>query len=118
LNTVNSSPQQNKDLFAADFFNTLHRLRCDAKFSDYTLKTDGLSLPCHRLILAAASPYFEAMFTSGMEESSADFVELKDTSSEALESIEEYCDELSCMARRARLYTALCGAARSRAEPA
>ncbi|XP_066283327.1 kelch repeat and BTB domain-containing protein 8-like [Branchiostoma lanceolatum] len=36
---------------------------------DVVLEVEGRQLPCHRLVLSAASPYFRAMFTSGMAES-------------------------------------------------
>ncbi|XP_062843640.1 kelch-like protein 40a [Trichomycterus rosablanca] len=48
------------------------------KFVDCVLKIKDLEFPCHRLVLAASSPYFKAMFLSDMEESKKREVVLKD----------------------------------------
>ncbi len=39
----------------------------DSALTDVTLKAScGATFPCHRVLLAASSQYFRAMFTSGM----------------------------------------------------
>ncbi|XP_066268550.1 kelch-like protein 40a isoform X2 [Branchiostoma lanceolatum] len=55
---------------------------CDLKkaevLQDVVLEVEGRRFPCHRLVLSAASPYFRAMFTSGMMESRQKTVVLQD----------------------------------------
>ncbi|KAL7842834.1 hypothetical protein SRHO_G00245230 [Serrasalmus rhombeus] len=48
------------------------------KFVDCVLKISDQEFPCHRLVLAASSPYFKAMFLSDLEESKKREVVLKD----------------------------------------
>ncbi|KAG9278451.1 kelch-like protein 40a [Astyanax mexicanus] len=48
------------------------------KFVDCVLKIKDREFPCHRLVLAASSPYFKAMFLSDMEESKKREVVLQD----------------------------------------
>ncbi|VDN16099.1 unnamed protein product, partial [Dibothriocephalus latus] len=38
------------------------------KLTDVTLRVENVKIPCHRIVLTGASPYFRAMFTSGMKE--------------------------------------------------
>ncbi|XP_051555466.1 kelch-like protein 40a [Myxocyprinus asiaticus] len=48
------------------------------KFVDCILKIKDREFPCHRLVLAASSPYFKAMFLSDLEESKKQEIVLKD----------------------------------------
>ncbi|XP_026796734.3 kelch-like protein 40a [Pangasianodon hypophthalmus] len=48
------------------------------KFVDCVLKIKDQDFPCHKLVLAASSPYFKAMFLSNLEESKKREVVLKD----------------------------------------
>ena len=48
------------------------------KFVDCVLKIQDKEFPCHRLVLAASSPFFKAMFLSGLEESKKREIVLKD----------------------------------------
>ena len=50
-------------------FETMNHLRQQNKLCDVTLRAGSETFQCHKLVLAAASPYFKAMFcTSGMKE--------------------------------------------------
>ncbi|XP_053294670.1 kelch-like protein 40a [Pleuronectes platessa] len=48
------------------------------KFVDCVLKIQEKEFPCHRLVLAASSPFFKAMFLSDLEESKKREIVLKD----------------------------------------
>lgn len=48
------------------------------KFVDCVLKIQDQEFPCHRLVLAASSPFFKAMFLSELEESKKREIVLKD----------------------------------------
>jgi len=48
------------------------------KFVDCVLKVRDEEFPCHRLVLAASSPFFKAMFLSDCEESKKREIVLKD----------------------------------------
>lgn len=48
------------------------------KFVDCVLKVQDKEFPCHRLVLAASSPFFKAMFLSELEESKKREIVLRD----------------------------------------
>ena len=59
--------------------------------TDVTLVAGEISLPCHRLILAANSDYFSAMFTGGMLEQNMETVEIQGVEGGALRQLVDYC---------------------------
>ena len=56
------------------------QFRNESQFIDVRLKVGEDIFPAHRIVLAASSNYFYAMFTDGMKESSQEVIELKDES--------------------------------------
>ncbi len=54
---------------------------------DIQLQTEGKLIPAHRSVLAAASPFFEAMFTSEFKEKNDTVVILNDITPNALECV-------------------------------
>ncbi|KAI5093104.1 kelch-like protein 40a [Silurus meridionalis] len=65
------------------------------KFVDCILKIKDQDFPCHKLVLAASSPYFKAMFLSDLEESKKREVVLKDVEPDIMGMILRYiytCD--------------------------
>lgn len=55
----------------------------DQRFTDMLIVVDGVQFRVHKLILAAQSPFFEAMFyNQSMVESTTDSVQLKETDAE------------------------------------
>ena len=58
----------------------MSELRDSQTLVDVSLKVGGKSFKAHRVVLAASSEYFCAMFTDGMRESCAAEIELKDSS--------------------------------------
>ena len=56
------------------------QFRDEGQFIDVRLKVREEFFPAHRIVLAANSDYFHAMFTDGMKESNQEVIELKDES--------------------------------------
>jgi len=74
--------------------NILKRVQANAKngvLTDVTLVCADVEIQAHKIILAAASDYFAAMFTGGMIESETDRVPIHGLDPEALHLIVEYC---------------------------
>jgi len=59
--------------------------------SDVSLVAGEQTFPCHRLLLAAASDYFAAMFTSGLVEQHQDTITIQGVEPSALCTLLEYC---------------------------
>jgi len=68
---------------AADLATTLN----DSSFSDITIKTKGQQFKAHRIILAARSPVFRAMFSHDMQESRDNQVEIQDIDPVVMEEL-------------------------------
>lgn len=60
------------------------------KFVDCVLKIKDKEFPCHRLVLAASSPFFKAMFLSELEESKKQEIVLKDVEPSVMGMILRY----------------------------
>uniref|UniRef100_A0A3Q4HNU9 Kelch-like family member 40a n=1 Tax=Neolamprologus brichardi TaxID=32507 RepID=A0A3Q4HNU9_NEOBR len=60
------------------------------RFVDCVLKIQDKEFPCHRLVLAASSPFFKAMFLSNLEESKKKEVVLKNVEPGVMEMILRY----------------------------
>ncbi|XP_076447602.1 kelch-like protein 24 [Babylonia areolata] len=65
----------------------LERLRLDLGYTDLTITIDNHRFPCHKVVLAAGSPYFRIMFASGMEESRKDVIEIKQIEATVFEQV-------------------------------
>ena len=66
---------------------SLDDLRSQAVLCDVHLVAEGAKFPAHRVVLAAGSPYFQAMFTGGFKENQMNEITLNDTSSEGLKCV-------------------------------
>uniref|UniRef100_A0A3P9KGG3 Kelch-like family member 40a n=1 Tax=Oryzias latipes TaxID=8090 RepID=A0A3P9KGG3_ORYLA len=60
------------------------------KFVDCVLKISDKEFPCHRLVLAASSPFFKAMFLSDLEESKKREIVLRDVNPDVMGMILRY----------------------------
>lgn len=74
----------------------LKRMRQTEHLTDVVLVAEGISFPCHRLVLSAFSPYFRVMFTCGLRECNSREIFLRDTPAESLALLLNYmyCSEL------------------------
>jgi len=64
---------------------------CQGLLTDVTLVAGERKIAAHRLLLAAASDYFAAMFTGNMTESSAQQVEILGVDPASLQQLVDYC---------------------------
>ncbi|XP_019640200.1 PREDICTED: kelch-like protein 12 [Branchiostoma belcheri] len=72
------------------FLGAVEGLQKDGILQDVVLEVEGRRFPCHRLVMAAASPYFRAMFTSDMAESRQKTVVLQGLDADMFEEILSY----------------------------
>ena len=68
-------------------FSKLAKLKVSDELCDITVKIESREFRAHKLILISCSPYFEAMFLSGMSESRQQRVELQGIDPNAFESV-------------------------------
>lgn len=74
----------------------LRKMRETEHLTDVVLVAEGVSFPCHRVVLAAFSPYFRVMFTCGLRECSNREIFLRDTPADSLALLLNYmyCSDL------------------------
>ncbi|CAH8872821.1 unnamed protein product [Trichobilharzia szidati] len=93
------SDESNDNLICMDFelnhylkevMNAMYELFQSQKLTDVTLCVNSESIQCHRIVLAGASPYFRAMFTSEMRESLLPVIKLHYISSTALKKLIDF----------------------------
>ncbi|XP_013872833.1 kelch repeat and BTB domain-containing protein 12 [Austrofundulus limnaeus] len=68
----------------------LDRMRAAEELTDVVLLAEGIPFPCHKVVLSAFSPYFQAMFTCGLKETRGAEVPLRDTPARSLELLLNY----------------------------
>ncbi|XP_068196174.1 actin-binding protein IPP [Antennarius striatus] len=68
----------------------MNKMRLHANFCDVGLKVGGKVFRVHRLVLAASSPYFSALFSVGMSEASKDEVQILGVDTEVFEALLDF----------------------------
>ncbi|ELU08476.1 hypothetical protein CAPTEDRAFT_58016, partial [Capitella teleta] len=73
------------------FVASLHKLQENEVMTDVTLiLPDQSAIQCHKVVLMAASPFFEAMFQSGLEESAEKDINLDFADSDIIRSLVKF----------------------------
>lgn len=75
---------------SGNFLKEMNILYEDDLLKDITLCIQNQTLSCHRVVLAAASPYFKAMFTLDLNESKQSHIELHEIDFESVSHIVDY----------------------------
>lgn len=94
--------------FPVSFLKNVHMLRQESLFTDVHLVVCNREFAAHKLVLAAASPYFRAMFMSDMTEGKLDRITLHDIGASVFEDLLTfmYSGEFYCMAFSNNLFSA------------
>uniref|UniRef100_A0A6I8N854 Kelch-like protein 3 n=1 Tax=Ornithorhynchus anatinus TaxID=9258 RepID=A0A6I8N854_ORNAN len=71
-------------------FRVMNELRSKQMLCDVMIVAEDVEIEAHRVVLAACSPYFCAMFTGDMTESKARKVEIKDVDGHTLSKLIDY----------------------------
>nr|XP_020658712.1 kelch-like protein 6 [Pogona vitticeps] len=70
--------------------NGLENLRLENSLTDVTLCVDGMNFSCHRVVLAAASNYFRAMFCNDLKEKYEEKIVIKGVDAETMQILLDY----------------------------
>ena len=74
----------------AQILTGLHHLKQSQQFCDVTICAGGQEFSCHRIVLASFSPYFNAMFTGNLAESTQSKVTINDVDGPIMEMLINY----------------------------
>ncbi|CAG5123905.1 unnamed protein product [Candidula unifasciata] len=91
MSTENQDNQQFSPGIVSGLLKGLKNEKESSEFSDVQIKVDNYEFRCHRVVLAACSGFFKAVFTSGMKEDLERKVILQEISRET------FADVLECM---------------------
>ncbi|XP_069797514.1 kelch-like protein 12 isoform X3 [Narcine bancroftii] len=75
---------------AKSILNTMNSLRKSNTLCDVTLRVDSKDFPAHRIVLAACSDYFCAMFTSELSEKSKPDVDIQGLTASTMEILLDF----------------------------
>lgn len=76
--------------YAPKVLRNLNLQRLKNQFSDVGLVVDNTIIRAHRSVLAASSPYFNAMFTGGLVEEQQELVEIRSISENILSILVDF----------------------------
>ncbi|XP_035238582.1 kelch-like protein 12 isoform X2 [Anguilla rostrata] len=75
---------------AKSILNAMNALRKSNTLCDITLRVEGTDFPAHRIVLAACSDYFCAMFTSELSEKGKSFVDIQGLTASTMEILLDF----------------------------
>ncbi|XP_028986935.1 actin-binding protein IPP isoform X2 [Betta splendens] len=78
------------DRYARLILAQMNKMRLRTDFCDVGLKVGGQVFRVHRLVLAASSPYFSALFSGGMKEAQKEEVQILGVETEVFEILLEF----------------------------
>ncbi|XP_066998261.1 actin-binding protein IPP [Anabrus simplex] len=78
------------DQFASKILQNLNCLRLNSKFCDVEIVAGDKILKAHRAVLSASSPYFQAMFTTGLAEEQLETVEIHSVDPHILQKLIDF----------------------------
>lgn len=78
------------DRYARLIMAQINKMRLRADFCDVGLKVGGRVFRVHRLVLAASSPYFSALFSGGMREADKEEVQILGVETEVFEVLLDF----------------------------
>ncbi|CAH8473128.1 unnamed protein product [Schistosoma rodhaini] len=78
------------DYYSVTAFKKMNAFRKEGQLCDVVIKAESREFLAHRVVLAASSDYFDAMFSSGMAESAQLEVELKSITPEIMDTLLDY----------------------------
>ncbi|XP_062977442.1 kelch repeat and BTB domain-containing protein 12 [Elgaria multicarinata webbii] len=84
------SESKRKQQHSLNLLDQIKSMKNLTEMIDVVLVAEGEKFPCHKLMLAAFSPYFKAMFTCGLIECTQKEVALHDMSAESVSTLLHY----------------------------
>lgn len=78
------------DRYARLILAQMNKMRLRSDFCDVGLKVGGRVFKVHRLVLAASSPYFSALFAGGMREADKEEVQILGVDTDVFEILLEF----------------------------
>ncbi|CAL8071894.1 unnamed protein product [Calicophoron daubneyi] len=84
------SQEGRSEVYSVIAFTKMNAFRKRGQLCDVVIKVGGREFLAHRVVLAATSDYFDAMFSNGMAESAQLEVELKSISPDVMDALLDY----------------------------
>ena len=95
------------DSHTKEAFAQFREMRDTARLCDVVVRTGSLSINAHRIVLAACSPYFSAMFSGSMRESREGVVTIKEFHPQAVQHVIDFCYQASISINFANVFQIL-----------
>lgn len=79
------------DTHTGEAFSQFLEMKASNQLCDVVIKVGTITVSAHRVVLAACSPYFRAMFSGSMRESREEVVTIKEFDPQAVQNVIEFC---------------------------